>query len=255
MSKGSTFFTVMVVGNNPYDLMSKYDSNLKVNKYIKYYKKDAKKYLENSIEILNEILKNHEKFDLTTFQIDFFKDKIQSLKSKKYNDYYNEISKDLILDADGNAWCDINPNGKWQTFNLGSNFSIPLKLKDGKESNTALKKDIDWNKMHMVNTEVYQLAWDLYHKIKKPQNAEEELILHNMSNQQNYFNKFNSIDEYITYNCAYWNYAYLDKNGWVDIDDVKDSNKWISEFYEKFVLPIKDSELITIFECSKDKQD
>ena len=36
MSEGSKVFTVMVVGDNPDELMSKYDINLKVDKYRKY---------------------------------------------------------------------------------------------------------------------------------------------------------------------------------------------------------------------------
>ena len=63
------------------------------------------------------------------------------------------------------------------------------------------------------------------------------------------FEAFENVENYIKYNCSYWNYAYLDKNGWHDASDRK-NYEWITSFYEKYVLPLKDGDVVTIFECS-----
>ena len=61
--------------------------------------------------------------------------------------------------------------------------------------------------------------------------------------------------EYVRYSSSYWNYAYLDENGWVDADDAKSMNEWITTFYNKFVTQLKPTDIVTIFECSKNDDD
>ena len=58
------------------------------------------------------------------------------------------------------------------------------------------------------------------------------------------------MDDFISHNCAYWNYAFLDENGWVDMDAAKDETEWINNFYERFILHLKDDDLVTIYEYS-----
>ena len=60
-------------------------------------------------------------------------------------------------------------------------------------------------------------------------------------------------DEYVIHNCAYWNYAYLDENGWKDIDDAKNDIEWVSQYFDNFCANLKDTDKVTIFECTKDK--
>ena len=75
MNTGSKFFSVMVVGENPEELIKKYDINLKVEPYIKYKYSDAEKLKNNAIKVLDEIIKKHNNFSLNDFQIDYFKER------------------------------------------------------------------------------------------------------------------------------------------------------------------------------------
>ena len=65
---------------------------------------------------------------------------------------------------------------------------------------------------------------------------------------------FKDKDAFVSHNCAYWCYAYLDKDGWKDFDTEKDPN-WVTSFYDKFVSKISDDETITIFEFSRRNDD
>ena len=62
---------------------------------------------------------------------------------------------------------------------------------------------------------------------------------------------FQNVDQFVSHNCAYWNYAYLDENGWVDVDDEGDEIKWVSSFFERFIEPLKENDKITIYEFSR----
>ena len=254
--KGSTVFTVMVVGDNPEELMKNYDEGLKVEPYKVYEYSKADKMRESSISVLEEIISNPKKFNMNDYQIDFLKERINNIKKMSSFDYYSNLVKGLKIDEEGNAWSTQNPNGKWQTYKLGDNFSMPLILKDEKkESRQALMKDINWAKTHMVDTKLYDLVWDLVHEVKKPKNEKEETILNNMKDNKLYFSKFKDKKEYVTHCCSYWNFAYLDKNGWKDIDDSKNPNEWVAKFYETFVYKLNPNDKITIFECTKGKND
>ena len=235
--------------------MQKYDVNLTVDKYVKYKYLDAEKMRSNSIKLLEEIVKDPKKFNLNIYHVDSIKERIKNIKAMSTFDYYSELSVGLYIDNNGDAWSDENPNGKWQTYKLGDYFSLPLILNDGTETHTANNGDIDWFKMHMQNTHMYDVVWDLVHGVKKPSNNEELTVYENMKDNVNYFSKFKNKDEYVIHNCAYWNYAYLDENGWVDIDDAKSDIEWVSEYFERFCAKLKDTDKVTIFECTKDKVD
>lgn len=96
---------------------------------------------------------------------------------------------------------------------------------------------------------------DLVNGVKEPETDEEKTLYENMKDNVNYFSKFKNKDEYVVHNCAYWNYAYLDKNGWKDIDDSKNDIEWVSQYFDTFCANLKEGDKVTIFECTKDKID
>ena len=243
-------FTLMVVGENPDELIKKYDLNLKVEPYIKYYYKDMAKYKKKAIKAVQELLANSDKLDLTEFMKDYFNEKIRVIKSLSDFEYYSIISNGCTFDIDGNALTTENPDGKWLTCRIGRNLCIPFTLKNGATALQSKVCDVDWPKMHMVNVDVYSAAWKLFHKEKEPITEVEKQIYNNIKNQKRYFEGFNNEDEYVNYSCSYWCYAYLDDNGWQDADCHKDY-KWITGFYDKFVKKLKPNDYISLYECSK----
>ena len=250
MEADNKLFTLMVVGDNPDEIIKKYDSALEVEPYIKYYYKDISKYRKKAIKVVQELLFNTDKLSLSQAVKDYFEEKAKVLEKMSDFEYYTSISDGCSYDQDGNALTTENPDGKWGTCRIGRNLCIPLKLKNGTEVLQAKAGDVDWNKMHMVNIDVYTAAWQLFHKEREPETVQEKQIYENIKNQKRYFNGFDCQEDYVNYCCSYWCYAYADKDGWQDADDHKDY-KWITSFYDKFVKKLKPDDMVTIYECSK----
>ena len=247
----SKFFSVMVVGENPDEILKKYDANLNVEPYIKYKYSDADKLKKNAISVLDEIVRNHDKLTLSPFQIDYFKERRKAINNMSTFEYYQTITDGLFYDKSGNALSEKNPQGKFSTYRIGKNFSLPLKLKDGSEAYQSINKNIDWEHMNMQNTNTYDIVWDLVHGNRTPHSEEEKQIYMNMKDKTKYFSMFKDNEAYVTYNCAYWNYAVVDEDGWHDLDDDGNEMEWISTFFEKYVANLSPSSKISIYECSK----
>ena len=258
-NKGSKFFSVMVIGDNPTDLMKKYDIGLKVKPYIKYKYLDASKMQNNAIKVYSEITSNPGKFMLNKFQEDYFKDKLKGITSMTPFEYYSTITNGLYYDENGNALSDENPDGKWSTYHIGRNFSYPMITNDGKETYQEFARNVNWGLMHMEDNSVrlYGRVWDLAVEDDEPKNDDEKQIKAQWKDRGKYLSNFKSKDDFITHNCAYWNYAYLDENGWhdVDSDENGNENEWIKSFYSKFIKKINDDALITIYEFSRNVDD
>lgn len=244
----------MVVGDNPDLLMSKYDINLEVPRYKKYKYLDAEKMKKNAIKVLNEIINNPKKFQLNGFHVDYMKTRLKEINDMSTFEYYSSVTNGLYYDENGDAWSTKNPDGKWLTYSIGKNLSIPLILKDGSETHQAFYNDIDWDKMHMNNTSLYDRVWELMVEGSKIENETDQTIYNNMKDKDGYFKSFKNKDEYVAHNCAYWHYAFLSKDGWFDLDDGHKSIDWVINYFDKFISNLNPTDKITIFECTVKKE-
>ena len=249
----SKFFTVLVVGDDPESLMAKYDKALKVKPYIKYKYLDAEKLKKNAIKMLSSVVDNADKFAMSNYQLDYLKERLKAINGMSTFEYYRTITDGLYYDDEGNALSEENPEGKWDKYNIGKNFSYPFKLKDGKEEYQAQVGDVDWDSMHMSVDAVrmFEIIWALVVDDDDPSDEEEVNIKKNWITKKNYLSNFSNVDQFVAHNCAYWCYAYLDENGWKDVDDEGDELKWVSNFFDRFIKPLKDGTKVTIYEFSR----
>lgn len=250
-NKRSKFYTALVVGDNPEELMKAYDKNVSVKPYVKYKYLDAEKMLKATMKGLDEIIKDPNKFGLSDFSLDLIKERRKILGNMKPFEYYQAITEGMYYDSDGNALSEENQNGKWHTFRIGGNFAIPLLTKDGKEVYQAKNKDIDWEKIHNTRTDDYKSAWEVVVEGRAPETPEETTIFNMMGDKKEYFKRFKSKEDYITYSCSYWNYAFLDKDGWKDLDDNGKEMDWIKNFFNKYIKTLKSDDLVTIYEYTR----
>lgn len=246
----SRFFSLMVVGEQPNDIVKKYDKASKIEPYVKYKYLNAKKYQDNAIKVLTKLLENKDVVGLQPTMKESLQARLDALNKLTPFEYYRELTDGMYYNEDGDALCDENPNGKYNTCRIGRNFALPLILKDGRETYQALAKDINWGAMNGVNKDSYKAAWELVMEGREPISDEENTIYESMKDKEAYFGNFDSKDAYIAYNTAYWNYAYADKNGWIDVDEEGNESKWINDFYSRFIENLDPNSLITIFECS-----
>lgn len=244
----SRFFSVMVVGDNHKELMDKYSFDLEVEPYIRYEYLKADKYQNNSIKALDNLLNNADKVGLEPQLKEGLERRIKALKKMTPFEYYRELTDGMYYDENGNALTTENPNGHWVTARIGKNFSLPLKLKDGTETYSAKADDIDWWAMNEP-TAMYEAAWEMVMEGREPTNAAEERVYESMKDKTAYFSNFKDKDDYVTYSTSYWNYAFVDKNGWVDLSD-EHERKWITNFFERFIKDIDPNETVTIYECT-----
>ena len=137
---GSKVFTVMVVGDNPTELMDEYNINKEVVPYVIYKYKDAEKMRNNSIKIMEGIIKDPKLFNLNEYNIETIKQNLDKVKKMTKFEYYQNLVSGYYINDDGDAVATHNPNGKWLSYNLGKSFSLPLKLFDGNEAFKAINR-------------------------------------------------------------------------------------------------------------------
>jgi hypothetical protein len=238
----------MVVGDNHKELMEKYSLDLEVDSYVRYEYLKADKYQNNSIKALDNLLSHGDEIGLEPQVKESLERRIKTLKGMTPFEYYRELTDGMYYDENGNALSTENPNGHWKTARIGKNFSLPLKLKDGSESYSARCGDIDWDAMNEP-TELYEAAWEMVVEGREPTNEQEERVYESMKDKLTYFSNFKSKEDYVTYSTSYWNYAFVNKDGWVDMVN-EDERKWINNFHDRFIATIDPNDLVTIYECS-----
>ena len=246
----SKFFSVMVVGDNHKELMDNYSLDLQVDSYVKYEYLKADKYLSNAIKALDNILSNADKIGIEPSIKENLSNRIKILKKMTPFEYYRELTDGMYYDENGNALSTENKEGHWKTARMGRNFALPLRLKDGSESYSARMDDIDWFAMNEP-TALYEAAWEMVVDGREPTNEQEEKVYESMKDKTTYFSNFKNKEDYVNYSTRYWNYAFVDKDGWVDVDTYGgDEKEWINNFFERFIKDLNPNDLITIYECS-----
>ena len=244
----SRFFSVMVVGDNHRELMEKYSLDLEVESYVRYEYLKADKYQSNSIKALDNLLSHADEIGLEPQVKESLERRIKVLKKMTPFEYYRELTDGMYYDENGNALSTENPEGHWKTARIGRNFSLPLKLMNGEESYSAKASDVDWDAMNEPN-ELYAAAWEMVMEGREPTNETEERIYESMKDKTTYFSNFKDKEDYVTYSTSYWNYAFVNKDGWVDMTN-EDEKKWITSFKDRFVKTLDPNDLVTIYECS-----
>jgi hypothetical protein len=244
----------MVVGDDPKAVMENYSIDKKVEPYVKYKFLQAEKYKNTAIKVSEKLLEDASLTMMNPQMKQALEENVKRLKTLSTFDYYRQLTDGMYYDESGNALSDKNPNGKWKTSHIGRNFSLPLITFDGREVYTAKVRDVDWSRMHLVNQETYRAAWEVVVEGREPENEQEEKIYNSMKDKDVYFSKFPDKESYVNYSTAYWNFGYVDSNGWVDMTG-KDEYEWINGFYEKLVKNLSPEDTVSIYECTINDDD
>jgi hypothetical protein len=237
-------FNVMVIGENPNEQMEKYNASKKITKYIKYKIDDAA-FLKNKALITVKAMINEMK-DLP-HAVDYLENHLADIEEMTDVQYFSLLTTNLEHDEEGNAWDDQNPIGKWGIYNTPLTNTIPLPKHNGEEVFQAMKNEIDWNKIHLANQELYKRTWEIIIDGDKPINDVEKTIYSSMKDKEEYVKAYKTKENYVIFNTAYWNYAVIKNGEWIDAEN-KNINKWVSEFYDTFIKDIPNDELITLYE-------
>jgi hypothetical protein len=244
-------FTLVVVGNNHAEMVKKYNKKLKVKKHLVYKFEDAEKLYQKKIlimkSLLNKIEGDEERKEFLTEEYNYYKD-------LDYLEYYTELTEGLIIDDEtGDAYSETNPDGKYDTARVAGVYALPLIDKEGNETYSCKKGDVDWSRIHLFNTYPYEVAWDTVMEGKEPKDDNEKYIYENMKNRTTYFEYYGTRENYIKSSTSFWGYAFLsEETGWVELDDTTNQLEWVNNFYDKFIKPLKEEEIVTIYECTRE---
>jgi len=247
--KDYNHFVVLAAGDNPRELMERYDLNKKVEPYVKYKFSDAGNLRRNYLSIVRGMLSSG---NASKEETDELKETIEDIENMDDIQFFLDFTSEYDYDDEtGDAITDRNPEGKWTSCTVGKIFSVPFITISGKETFSDIKGNIDWNMMHLHGTEIYDATWDVVMGGKLPETDVEKQVYENMRNRTAYFEKFGTKEKYVASNTAFWCYAYVDKNGWVEIGDDEDQFEWMTKFYDRFVVPLPENTLLTLFECRR----
>jgi hypothetical protein len=252
LSNQHRHFTLVVVGDNHAEMVKKYNKNLKVKKHLVYKFEDAEKLYQKKLFILNslinEVKDNDERKEFLTDEYNYYKE-------LDYLEYYTELTEGLIIDDEtGDAYTDKNPDGKYDTARVAGVYALPLIDKNGNETYSCKKGDVDWSRIHLFNTYPYEVAWDTVMGGKEPENDAEKYIYENMKNRTTYFEYYVTKENYVKSSTSFWGYAFLsEETGWLELEDNMSQIEWVSNFYDKFIVPLKEEDIITIYECTREE--
>jgi hypothetical protein len=246
----SKYITCLVVTKgkaNPDKLIEKYSSSVKGKKRIKYRFIDSEKLRKNEISLLKEMLKNGcEKSEIIQYRL-------EQLENTTDFENYKHLVEGLEIDDNGDAWTDENEDIKFDTFEKArGHFSIPFPLQNGEFAFKAKKSDVIWSEIHQNKRimKQYETMWKLFKKEKEPSDENEKKLYEGIKNMDNYFSAFIDMDSFISHNTSFFTYAYCDKDGWLDIDNSKeDSRIWINNYFNKFIEPLSEDSILTLYEC------
>lgn len=238
------YFSVMVVGENPELQMSKFNSSLKVQPFLKYKIEDASELHKKAILTVEKMIIE---MNDNSIVLEYLHNHLSEIKDMTDIEYFSFLTKNLKHDEDGNAWDDTNPNGKWTTYQNGNENSIELIKYDGTKVMQCRKGEVDWSKIHLAKQQIYKRTWEMVVENQEPKHDADKIMLGIMGEQKDYLLNFKTKDNYIKYNTSYWNYAVIKDGIWMDTEN-KDSIEWVNNFYDTFVEPLNDNELITIYE-------
>ena len=241
-------FVCIVADDNPEELIKEYSSNKIVPAYIKHKKEEAPALRQNLIDKAKAtpIFDEDEKEELQEY-IDF----VSEMSDENIIKTIAEKEGDIV-DKQGNIVSERNPDGKYSYYKIGKMFSMPFITLGGKEQFQAKKNEIDWDKIHLNGGNVYERVWEMVFEDSEPRDDNERNMYENMKNLTTYLKKFETKENYMLSNTAFWGYAFLSKEtGWVDARNEENQFKWMKEYYDRFIKDLPEDTLLTIFECSK----
>ena len=248
--KGSNFFSLLVVGDNPKEMVEPYNVANNVETYVKYKFDDAAKLKKVAIKVTEKILDAKNEVQLSDMVSEYLEDRLNALKHMTDFEYYSSLTMGMEYDENGNALATENPNGKWKTCEIGKHLCVPFRLKTGEDVFEAKVKDVDWEYMNNGKAADYELVWKLLHNEKEATTDKEKQIVADWATHGKYLSQFDSMEQFVTYSSSYFTNAILDTDGWQDMTD-SNTYVWIANFYRKFISRLDPETQLTVFECTK----
>ena len=242
-------FNILVVGENPQEIVEQYDLNKAVEPYVLHKLDDMEEIYKRKILFYESILAYKDKIDVELLrQAQLCLKRIKQLTPYMY---YEQMAQDYILDGEtGNLLTTENPIGKYETIQREG-----LLLVGEDETYQARKRDINFEKLHRNENRInlQKRAFDLCVNLLEPEDETDKLILQNMGdlNSQSYFDRFEDKEQYALYCESLGFYAFVTDDNWIEVSSLDNELVWKINFYDKFIKDLPDDTLLTTYVCTK----
>ena len=265
-------FTVLVIGENPEKQLFPFNEDVDSlpKEYVKFQEEDIEKeYEDDTVEVIklsdgslsltwdDKFLspkydfmtsKDEDKFiypdDSTKVKASF--KEIYSTIEKFAKDWHGMEDRDPATGKYG-YW--TNPNGKWDWYELGGRWKNMLKLKTYHSSDSAMIKDIDFERMERDSQKKCEETWDSYVKLEESEK--------NFTAYMNGISKEDTKESYIENNKKFSTFAVIKDGKWYEkgemgwwacVSNEKESSNWGKEF-DSLLKSLPEETLLSVYDC------
>lgn len=147
-----------------------------------------------------------------------------------------------------------NPHGVYSyeecCQDMSETFTTSLPLLNGEEKYTARKGDVDWGLINMCEADIEDATaiWETCKEGRKPINEQEEKLYNAMKNRVAYLDNFETKQDFINHNCAFWCYGIATTDECILKNQAKVEKTYVTDFFKRFIEPLPDDEVITLYE-------
>jgi hypothetical protein len=288
-------FVVLVIGDNIDKQLEKFDENIEMEPYVKYTKEQA---IENERqEILQYKQRYYDKYmaDPEAYaaectnesHVEYLKNEFP--KKLEFTDeelYQAAIEYEDNLGPNGEIMSTYNPNSKWDWYQIGGRYAGRLILKEGVEKefepefswgwdakameevikeprvDTALKGQIDWDKMHNVQSK-YDAAirfWEMKVEGAEPQTDDEkEQLKWDWYKPEFYTERYQNKETFAKSRASFTMWAIVKDGEWFEkgtmgfwamSDESHDEAlDWELNMYDRFIKDLPEDTRLTVVDC------
>lgn len=288
-------FAVLVIGDNIEKQLEKFDENIEMEPYVEYTKEQA---IEKERQDILEYKKNY--YDKYIADPEGYaagcsnENHMEYLRNefpKKLNLTDEELYQEAIefhenLGPNGEIMSTYNPNSKWDWYQTGGRYAGRIVLKEGvaKEEDpefswgwdakskeeilkeprvdSALMKDIDWSKMHNVQSK-YDKAirfWEMKVEGAEPKTDEEkEALKWDWYKPEYYTDRYKNKETYAKACSCFTMWAIVKDGEWFEKGSMGwfgmsgESNDealdWELNMYDRFIKDLPEDTRLTVVDC------
>lgn len=232
----NNFYTVLVAGDVD---LSKYDKNIPVEMYIAYKFSERSKIRQVALQTYNELYKKFTSDNcFQPLLMDFIKIKLQDIEEMTDEEYFEEITKGMKYDENGDAITDINPNGKYSNL-LEPSILTAVPLKDNYFK--CKVSELYPYKVNIFEQKKYEERWD---EIMNGNYAPmvKDSIIKTYGDKETYVK--------VMLEPMFYNAFVSEETGWVEQSD-EDQIQWVLTFRERFINNLHNNTQLKVYNFTR----
>ena len=246
-----THFSVLVIGDNPDELMAPYDENLEVDEHVALTRKEASEKKKDELKKMKGYLK--EDPDGKKYRIQNIKKRIAELESMPDEVYFKDrVQFYEKFNENGEPLTTSNPDAHWDYW--GPEDILWTKGKK-KQVSSAKAKDIDWERHKMEGRKEAEKQLKIIEEEMK-KNRDVSLPWDRQTPSERLMNR----EAYIAEAERFHTYAVVTPDGewhapgqcgWFGMssESEDDWKNWAKKFHDKFIKDLPPNTKLTFVDC------